>query len=261
MCLIVFGYKTIPGYRLILAANRDEFYERPTRAARFWDSDPFLLAGKDQVAGGTWLGVHKNGRIAALTNYRKMGFHNPDARSRGHLVTAFLQSRRPAGEFLSTFPDPESYNGFNLLAADAQSFYHYSNITSRSTPVEPGIHGISNALMNTPWPKVEKAKQEFRKLMISNSLDEENLFRILANSDTYPSDQLPDTGLSPEMEKAVSAIFIRTEEYGTRCSTVVRIQDNGDVRFTERIFQPGTTRIEEENSFEFTMNVQQNTAG
>lgn len=261
MCLIVFGYNTIPGYRLILAANRDEFYERPTRAARFWDSDPSLLAGKDLVAGGTWLGVHKNGRIAALTNYRKMGSHNPDALSRGHLVTSFLQSRRPAKEFLTTLPNPESYNGFNLLAGDAQSLYHFSNITARSTPVEPGIHGISNALMNSPWPKVEKAKQKFRTLMNSDSLHEENLFRLLADTETYPSDQLPETGLSPEMEKAVSAIFIRTKDYGTRCSTVVRIKEDGSVRFTERVFQPGTTRTEEENSFEFTINTQKDSAG
>jgi uncharacterized protein with NRDE domain len=261
MCLIVFGYKTIPGYRLILAANRDEFYERPTRAARFWESDPSLLAGKDLVAGGTWLGVHKNGRIAALTNYRKMNSHNPDARSRGHLATSFLQSRLPAEEFLSAIADPENYNGFNLLAGDAQSFYHYSNITNHSTPIEPGIHGISNALMNTPWPKVEKAKQEFRNLMKSGSLHEEHLFRLLANSDTYPSDQLPETGLSSELEKAVSAIFIRTQNYGSRCSTVVRIKENGDVRFTERVFKPGATSIEEENSFEFTLNAQKDSAG
>jgi uncharacterized protein with NRDE domain len=115
--------------------------------------------------------------------------------------------------------------------------------------------------MNTPWPKVEKAKQEFRNLMKSGSLHEEHLFRLLANSDTYPSDQLPETGLSPEMEKAVSAIFIRTQNYGSRSSTVVRIKENGDVRFTERVFKPGTTSIEEQNSFEFTLNAQKDSAG
>jgi uncharacterized protein with NRDE domain len=251
MCLIVFGYKTVPGYRLILAANRDEFYERPALSAQFWDEDPDMLAGKDLVAGGTWLGIRKNGRLGMLTNYRKMGSHDPDAKSRGFLIRDFLQSRLPAKQFLLNISNPENYNGFNLLADDTSNFCHYSNITNHTTIIEPGVYGISNALINTPWPKVEEARHQFQKLLKNNSLSEENLFQLLTDNETYPENQLPETGLPPEMEKALSAIFIKTEDYGTRCSTVVYIRNDGQVRFTERVYEAGSDHIKEENSFEF----------
>ncbi len=250
MCLIVFGYRTIPGYKLVFAANRDEFYNRPTRPAGFWKDNRGMLAGKDLKAGGTWLGIHKNSRFGALTNYRDMKSHNPDARSRGHLVTQYLNGNQSAVQFLDQIDD-EAYNGFNLLLGDMNSFWHYSNQTGEPIEIEPGIHGISNALLNTPWPKVESSKSRFRELVEEDELTTENLFGLLRNSDTYPEDSLPETGLSPELEKAVSATFIRTEKYGTRCSTLLFIRDDHSVRFVERTYQPGSTEVAQENGYEF----------
>ncbi len=252
MCLIVFGYRTVPGYRLIFAANRDEFYNRPTESARFWPENRNMLAGKDLKAGGTWLGVHRSGRYAALTNFRNLLTHNPDAKSRGHLVTEYLNSDSQPQDFLKSLNNPESYNGFNLLAGDKNKFFHFSNRSMKITEVPPGIHSVSNAFMNTPWPKVTQAKKEFKTLAENDSLNEKNLFKLLLNKKTYPHDQLPETGLSPEMEKAVSAAFIKTENYGTRCSTILNIRDNGRVRFIERIFKPGTNEVEEENGYDFS---------
>jgi uncharacterized protein with NRDE domain len=254
MCLIVFSYNTVPGYRLILAGNRDEFYGRPTRNADFWEQHPSILAGKDLIAGGTWLGANKNGRISFLTNYRKMSSHNPDAQSRGHLVKEYLTSNDSAYSFLNKLNSANRYNGFNLFTVDQESFYHFSNINLQINSISPGIHGISNSLLNTPWPKVENAKNEFQALIENGNLDEEDLFELLINKETYPYDQLPETGLDPELEKAVSAIFIQTENYGTRCSTLLFVRDNGDIRFVERVYQPGTTRTDQENRFELNVN-------
>jgi uncharacterized protein with NRDE domain len=254
MCLIVFSYNTVPGYRLVLAGNRDEFYDRPTHNADFWEHHPSILAGKDLIAGGTWLGVNKNGRISFLTNYRKMSSHNPDALSRGHLVKEYLTSNDSAYSYLNKLNSANRYNGFNLFTVDQESFYHFSNINLQISSISPGIHGISNSLLNTPWPKVEKAKNEFQTLIENGNLDEEDLFDLLINKETYPYDQLPETGLDPELEKAVSAIFIQTENYGTRCSTLLFVRDNGDIRFVERVYQPGTARTDQENRFELNVN-------
>ncbi|MEX0994909.1 MAG: NRDE family protein [Balneolaceae bacterium] len=254
MCLIVFGYKSIPGYYLIMAANRDEFYERPTRSAGFWKSTPGILAGKDLRAGGTWLGMHRDGRFAAVTNYRDMSSHDPEAKSRGKLVSGYLKSKDPPESYLSHLQNQAGdYNGFNLLAGDLSDLYHYSNVENKINRIEPGIHGISNALMNTPWPKVEEAKKRFTDITDDQIETEANLFDLLTHKKTYPPDQLPETGLSGEMEKAVSACFIQTPDYGTRSSTLVFIKYDGTARFVERVYKPGTSRITEENGFDFTL--------
>jgi uncharacterized protein with NRDE domain len=253
MCLIVFAYESVPGYRLILAGNRDEYYDRPTRAASFWEQNPSVLAGKDLEAGGTWLGVHKKGRISFLTNYRKLNSHNPDAKSRGYLVKNYLTGNDSAYSFLDNLNSPGQFNGFNLFTGDPESFYHYSNINQRIEKVEPGTHGISNALLDTPWPKVRYAKNKFQELLENEYLDEDLFFDLLTNKQTYSSDHLPETGLSPELEKAVSSIFIQTENYGTRSSTLLFIRDNGHMRFVERVYEPGSDKVDQENSYELTI--------
>lgn len=251
MCLIVFAYQTVPGYRLILAANRDEFYQRPALPATFRDENPEILSGKDLAAGGTWLGIHLAGRFAALTNYRDMSSHKPDAKSRGYLINNYLKKNSGAKKYLKNIKNASEYNGFNLIAGDMKGLYHFSNQTGETTEVQPGIHGLSNALLNTGWPKVEQSRKELSKLIENREVTEENLFKLLLNTDTYPENSLPDTGLPSEMEKSVSSIFIKTQEYGTRCSTVLFIKDDGNVRFIERVFFPGTTNIEAENGFDF----------
>jgi uncharacterized protein with NRDE domain len=183
-----------------------------------------------------------------------MSSHNPDAQSRGHLVKEYLTSNDSAYSFLNKLNSANRYNGFNLFTVDQESFYHFSNINLQINSISPGIHGISNSLLNTPWPKVENAKNEFQALIENGNLDEEDLFELLINKETYPYDQLPETGLDPELEKAVSAIFIQTENYGTRCSTLLFVRDNGDIRFVERVYQPGTTRTDQENRFELNVN-------
>jgi len=219
MCLIVFAYQTIPGYRLILAANRDEFYDRPSLPAGFREDNPDILSGTDLVAGGTWLGMNIRGRFAALTNYRDINSHNPEAKSRGHLIKDYLEYPLNASKYVENIQNATGYNGFNLIAGDRKEFYHFSNQTMKATKIEPGIHGISNALLNTPWPKVEESKKNLRNLIEKRDLSEMNLFKLLLSTKTYPEDSLPRTGLSPAMEKSVSSIFIKTSDYGTRCSS------------------------------------------
>lgn len=254
MCLIVFGYRNVPDYYLVMAANRDEFYERPTRSARFWKSNPDLLAGKDLKAGGTWLGIRKNGRFAAITNYRDMNSYDPHAKSRGKLVSGYLKSEDSPKKYLSQLQqNAGEYNGFNLLVGDLSGFYHYSNRENRINLIKPGIHGISNALLNTAWPKVEESKDKFSTYTHEQKLTESNLFDLLLNKKTWPVQELPETGLTDEMEKAVSACFIQSPDYGTRCSTLIFIKYDGTVRFVERVYEPGTERVSEENGYDFTL--------
>lgn len=252
MCLITFSYKSHPKYDLIFAGNRDEFYGRPTRKAQFWveENKPGILAGKDLEGGGTWLGVHKNGRWAALTNYRDLTEIKEQAPTRGELVLNYLKKNLAAKEYLEKLnPIARLYNGFNLLLSDSSGLYHYSNKTHQTQKVTPGIHGLSNALLDTPWPKTTRAKSGLSKIVQNKEIDKEAVFKLLADENTAPETDLPDTGLSKEMERAVSPIFIKTEQYGTRCSTVLLIGREGNIDFTERSFEPGSTSVTEEQHF------------
>lgn len=254
MCLITFAYKKHPKYELILAGNRDEFYGRPTRAARFWTDEghPDILAGKDLEAGGTWLGIHKDGRWGALTNYRDPTVIKEDPPSRGELVINYLTSDSSAIEYLQSLSSSaQDYNGFNLLLWDSGHFYHFSNQSKRMTIIEPGIHGISNALLDTSWPKLNKANNKMEDLISSENINKDELFDLLMDQTKAEDEDLPVTGIPRDLEKAISPIFIKTENYGTRCSTLLLIDKNGNVDFTERIFKPGTTEIDSENHFSF----------
>ncbi|MDX1618051.1 MAG: NRDE family protein [Balneolaceae bacterium] len=252
MCLIVFSYKQHSRYDLIFAANRDEFYKRPTRAAQFWEEHPDLLAGKDLKAGGTWMGINRAGEFAALTNYRDPSMVKPDAPSRGHLVRRFLVNDDAPESYLETVDQQaDRYEGFNLLTGTLDELAYYSNKPKEIEKVQPGLHGLSNHLLDTPWPKVTRAKQQLSELMEQETLDKEALFDLLKEDTQAPESELPDTGIPKELERAISPIFIKTQQYGTRCSTLMLIDTRGKVTFVERRYKPGTTETTETNRYEF----------
>lgn len=252
MCLITFAYKNHPKYNLILAGNRDEFYGRPTRKAQFWtdENHPEILAGKDLKGGGTWLGVHKDGRWGALTNYRDPSIIKEDPPSRGELVLGYLKSDKSGMDYLQDITKKaDEYNGFNLLLWDSKGFYHYSNQNKKVTNISDGVHGISNALLDTPWPKVTAANRKLEKIISREEINKEKLFQLLADDTKASEDELPVTGIPRDLEKAVSSIFIKTENYGSRCSTVLLIDKEGNIDFTERSFEPGSTTLKKEQHF------------
>lgn len=238
MCLLLMALNTNPAYKLILLANRDEYYERPSASARFWDEAPSVLAGKDLRAGGTWLGVTKNGRIAAVTNYRDPSSMKEGAPSRGRLVSDFLLGQEGPLEYLDKL-DQEAgkHNGFNLIMGDKGRLYWYSNRGDGVQSLPPGIYGLSNHLLDTPWPKVAKSKDALAHLLSEQedpSLEE--LFRILADHTIADDEYLPDTGVSLEWERILSPIFIVSPTYGTRSSTVLLIDVQDRVTFVEKTF-------------------------
>jgi len=238
MCLIVFAYKIHPQYKLILVSNRDEFYDRPTASANWWEDKPTILGGRDLKARGTWMGVSKSGRFAAVTNYRDIQNIKTDTRSRGDLPVNFLDGSLPSkeyGELLN--PNASKYNGFNLLAFD-EEMIHYSNYEHKVKILKPGIYGLSNALLDTPWTKVLKAKEKL-KAVLKNKFSLDELVSILNNSEYAPDEELPETGLNYEMEKALSAMCIRTPKYGTCCSTALTIGYDGVINFLEKSYPVG----------------------
>src|SRR6056297_1052560 len=244
MCLAVFAYRVHPKYPLLFATNRDEFYERPTRPAQFWENHPNLLAGKDLKAGGTWLGVTKKHRFAALTNYRDMTSIKENAPSRGYLVTDFLKSDISPVEFFQSIKEnATAYNGFNLVFGTTDNLYYFNNQHLELRKLEPGYYSLSNAFLNTKWPKTEKALSDFKKLVQDNKLQEEQLFELLRNTETFPDHKLPSTGLPLEKERMVSSIFILSDDYGTRCSTLLFANPEGKTTFIEKTYQPGTLKV------------------
>jgi uncharacterized protein with NRDE domain len=238
MCAIYFAFDYTPKYPLILLANRDEFYERPTAAAAYWEDFPEIYAGRDLLGGGTWLGVTKSGRFAAVTNYR-----DPSAptgtRSRGNLVADFLKSDQPGREYLKEAEaHADKYSGFNLLVGEIgprKEIFYYSNRGEGIRALASGVYGLSNHLLDTPWPKVMSGKEQFRKLLDTGVVSNESFFEILDDKSLASDAELPSTGVTFEVEKALSAIFIKTPGYGTRCSTVLRFE-NDEWDFEERVF-------------------------
>lgn len=236
MCLILLAYRAHPLYHLVVAANRDEFFQRPAATADWWDEQPDLLAGRDLEAGGTWLGVTRSGRCAALTNFRDPPAHRPDAPSRGGLVTGFLQGTATPADYLAALlPQADHYNGFNLLVADRETLHGYCNRGGGVTPLEPGVHGISNGLLNEPWPKVTRGRAALSQALADDP-DPVALFTLLADRTRAPDAQLPDTGIGAEWERLLSSRFIAAPGYGTRCSTVLLWDVAGQVRFVERSY-------------------------
>jgi uncharacterized protein with NRDE domain len=241
MCLILFAWKMNETYPLILAANRDEFTERPSAPAAFWDDAPDILAGRDLKAGGTWLGITRGGRLAAVTNYRDPASLKTEAPSRGHLVSDYLRGRERPEEYLRQLaPRAGRYNGFSLLVGDRSDLFFYSNRGGLVRP-EPGIHGMSNHLLDTPWPKVDQGKRSLGLLLEGgDDPSPEALLALLASRSRPPDDRLPDTGVGLEWERVLSPLFIESPAYGTRCSTVLLIDRQGRVTFVERVFNGGS---------------------
>ena len=236
MCLIILSYSNYPLYRLILAANRDEFYDRPTAPLGFWDETPHVLAGRDLKSGGTWLGVTKTGRICAITNFRDPAAQITDAPSRGHLVADFLKGSESPQKYLKKVKEAGiKYNGFNLLAGDESGIFFCSNRADKIVKLSPGLYGLSNNLLDTPWPKVAKGKRCMEKILSSNEIDCESLFELLSDRNMPPDSDLPDTGVGIEWERILSPLFIKSDIYGTRSSSIVLIGKE-NITFMERTY-------------------------
>ncbi len=238
MCLIVFAWKLVPDCPLILAANRDEFFIRPTQPADWWEDHPGVYAGRDLQAGGTWLGIDRQGRFAALTNIRNGHAAKLDKRSRGELVAAYLRDPIDPLHYLERVHESAGdYNGFNLIFGDANHLFWLSNEDGISfRALDSGIYGVSNGTLDTPWPKVVRAKAQFASLLCQGAPDDA-YFEMLADTTRATDSRLPDTGVSLEWERLLSPICIESPDYGTRTSTLLRVHANGGADLRERIIR------------------------
>lgn len=259
MCLILLAYHYHPEYPLIMAANRDEFYQRPTAPAAFWDDYPDILAGRDLEQMGTWLGVNRQGRFGAVTNYRGKFKTREETRSRGELVANYLAAKiNPKQYVLELKQKREHYQGFNLLIGDLDSLFYYSNVVDKMIQLTPGIHGLSNAFLNTPWPKVVHGKRLLKQAVCQSmeqgkELDTNQIFSILETSEPFADQDLPDTGVGIEWERTLSPLFISSPNYGTRASTLLLVNKQGHVHFQERSFTISGKRLGKDMIYTFTI--------
>jgi uncharacterized protein with NRDE domain len=250
------SYDQHPDYELIFAANRDEFYDRPTSPLAFWENMPDIIAGRDMKGNGTWLGVDRKGRFAAVTNYRDPAQNLPHAPTRGELVSEFITASETAQTYIQKIASVgQRYNGFNLLIGDRSGVWYYSNRGNDIQKLNPGLFGISNHLIETPWPKVKKGKTELQDLLSAQrDIDCEDILKILADQSVPPDETLPDTGVGIEWERILSPLFITSQDYGTRSSSVLLMKRNGRVIFVERTFIPEANGAmkQETRKFSFT---------
>jgi uncharacterized protein with NRDE domain len=232
MCLILVAWQAHSQYPCVVAANRDEFHARPAAAAAWWPDHPGILAGRDLEAGGTWLGITRGGRFAALTNYRDSRQRRTDAPSRGALVTALLESGASVAQSLAYLREVGgNYNGFNVIFSDGRQLGIYESVPGLGRELGPGIYGLSNHLLDTPWPKVLQAKSRLEAALAGT--DTAPLLELLRDDRPAPDEQLPRTGVSLEWERLLSSAFVRANDYGTRCSTIIRIETPGRAYFDE----------------------------
>jgi uncharacterized protein with NRDE domain len=245
MCLIVFAWQVVPGAPLIAAANRDEFYERPTSPAGAWPEHPQVFAGRDLLAGGSWMGITQEGpngpKFAAITNIRGPQERRTDAPSRGALVADYLAGDLNAADYIASIaPGADAYNGFNLVLGDRDHLIWYSNRGAEDErngrQLEPGIYGISNGLLDAPWPKVVRTKAQFASLLCQGA-PEDAYFEMLADTTRAADMRLPDTGIAIDLERVLSAVCIETPGYGTRTSTVVKLYASAPAELHERVLQ------------------------
>jgi uncharacterized protein with NRDE domain len=234
MCLVLVVWRAHPRYACVVAANRDEFHARPTAPAAWWPDHPKIFAGRDLEAHGTWLGLSRTGRFAALTNYRgpaqRRGASTP---SRGTLVTAMLESGATVADCLAYLKEVgANYNGFNLIFSDGERLGIYESVPGTGRELGPGIYGLSNHLLDTPWPKVLNAKGRLQSALDAMN-DTTPLLHVLRDEEPAPDEQLPQTGVSLEWERLLSSAFVRAKDYGTRCSTIIRIEPQGRAYFEE----------------------------
>lgn len=253
MCLIIFAFQADSRYTMVMAANRDEFFGRASQDADFWTengSTDQILAGKDLVAGGTWLGLTTSGRFAAVTNIRDPSQQEPKPKSRGELTLKFLAGNEtPAAYCQSLGKQYGQYAGYNLLIGDCNEMFYVNNLEPKVQPLEPGIYGLSNGLLNSPWPKVERGRQQLQQLLNSGeNLSTEQLISMMGDRTTAEDTDLPDTGIPMALERRLSSAFIQNPErqYGTRCSTAIILGSNNqgktECRFTEQNYNGAGNR-------------------
>ncbi len=263
MCLIVFSWQSHPDYPLVVVANRDEFYARRTRPAAWWGQAVSLLAGRDEEGGGTWLGINRRGRFAMLTNVRAPSERNPHAPSRGLLVLSALQSPMPLGPWLADGTQRGSgHNGYNLVVGEAlplaergetsQLAYLSNRLEGPPQQLAAGIYGLSNALLDTPWPKVTRSVAAFA-CQLANRVDPERLLQLMADRQLARERELPSTGVPPDWERVLSAIQVRANGYGTRAATVLTVRRDGMVSFIERSFDAEQPERHVDRRFEFVI--------
>ena len=233
MCLILLAWRVHPRFPCVLAANRDEFHERASAAAQWWPGGAGILAGRDLHAGGTWLGVTRRGRFATLTNFRDGGTRRTDAPSRGALVSEVLESARSVPETLRYLQDVGPlYIPFNMLFSDGERLGIYESAVAEGRELGPGVFGLSNHLLDTPWPKVRNAKTALTAAL-ADPRDAATIVRLLRDDRRANDADLPRTGATLEWERLLSSAFVCDEDYGTRCSTLFRVDDRGDAVFYE----------------------------
>ena len=248
MCLIAWNWQPASPTPMLLIANRDEFYARPTQALHWWDGGK-TLAGRDLQAGGTWLGINRSGRLAALTNHRNPSVMRPDAPSRGELVTAFLQDDVSAPNYLMTLAQrAANYNPFNLLVYDGTHFMGLESRHARVFAIAPGVGAVSNADFDTAWPKLTELTQNLQILIDQGQASDARLLALLANRRKAPDPDLPKTGVPLHIERTLSATFIATPDYGTRACSVLRLE-TGHARFLEKSFGASGSLGESQFSF------------
>ncbi|MCH7814994.1 MAG: NRDE family protein [Proteobacteria bacterium] len=241
MCLIIFSHQAASRYPLVVAANRDEFFTRSTEQAKFWsaqESNQRILAGKDLVAGGTWIGITRTGRFAAVTNIRDPSQLEQKTRSRGELTRNFLAGTQSPQQFCDSLIESfEEFAGYNLLVGDGKSLFYVNNHEEKLWQLESGVYGLSNGLLNSAWPKVELGKQQLQKLLGAEvNLSTDVLIAMMGNRSPATDADLPDTGVPIELERKLSATFIHNpgQQYGTRCSTAIIMEHTGMTRFSEQ---------------------------
>jgi len=252
MCLLAIAWKSHPRYRLILAGNRDEFHERPAAPLGWWQDDARILAPRDLKAMGTWLGVARSGRFGVVTNFRDLKAPAEHAPSRGALVPRFLTGATSPKEFLDDLKGAAPrYSGFNLLVGGPRALYYFSNRADDESggrgaqvlkSLEPGIYGVSNHLLDTPWDKLTRTRDAMRAVLSKPEVDVNDLFIVLSDRRPTPDHLLPNTGLPLAWERMVSAPFIVNERYGTRCSSVLLVERTGRTMLYERRFDPDGTQ-------------------
>jgi len=236
MCLIAFTINQHPRYRLILAANRDEYLARPTEPAQFWSDALHMLAGRDSMAGGTWLGVTTCGKVAAVTNYRDPRQQTVNPPSRGRLVADYLRDQKmtPADLYGHLQAHGNDYEGFNLVYGTISELHYFTNRGGSSGPVKPGTHTLSNHLLNSRWPKQTEAKNRLNQILRQDKIKADDIFRAMADPAPFADELLPDTGIGPEFERFLSPLFIKGDQYGTRSTTVLLVAYDGEVSFCEQ---------------------------
>ena len=237
MCLLAVAWRRHPNWPVVLIVNRDERYDRPTAIAARWATDPHVLAGRDLEFGGTWLGVSEAGRLAAVTNFRDLSSPSPGLESRGVLTRRVLLGEWDLGALEAM--DPLVFRPFNLLAFEGGEALYLTNRPAAHRRLQPGVHGVSNGPIDHPWPKTRLAMNALERWLSGDAADTLPLFAILADETPAGDADLPDTGLGLERERALSPCFLRGPVYGTRCSTVIRVDHQGGGEFIERSFGPG----------------------